>query len=108
MVDGCSIRIYDDLPFNILLERQRFMPVTRELREKGIRYRWGASGTLVVQQGDSVLTLLAQEDPKEFLKALHLPRPADRNPVTDGANPTRKRTTDKGASHKKTRLLNPP
>ncbi|CAH2277533.1 Hypothetical predicted protein [Pelobates cultripes] len=68
-VNGCSVRVYDDLPFNFLLERQRLMHVMRELQENGIRYRWGASGTLVVQQGDTILTLSVQEDPAGFLTA---------------------------------------
>ncbi|CAH2312971.1 Hypothetical predicted protein [Pelobates cultripes] len=48
---------FDDLLFSVLLKRYSFLPVTKQLRENNIQCSWGASATLVVFRGDTVLTI---------------------------------------------------
>ncbi|CAH2222377.1 Hypothetical predicted protein [Pelobates cultripes] len=62
LIANNKITVYDDLPFSVLLDRRKFVPVTRVLHDQGIRYRWGMSQTLVVQHGEAMKVLLASDD----------------------------------------------
>ncbi|CAH2312026.1 Hypothetical predicted protein [Pelobates cultripes] len=113
-VESYDIRVFDDVPFAVLLERRSFKPVTRQLRELNIHYRWGASGTLVVPYGEEVLTPSVGEDPVAFLVALLLPQCChgapgeDRTPIATGYSVTWEDSSGKKGGGQKPQQQRPP
>ncbi|CAH2314617.1 Hypothetical predicted protein [Pelobates cultripes] len=70
--EGCDIAIYGDPPFAVLTVKRQLTPVARQLREALIKYRWGVDGSLLVAQGNDILTLSSPENKETFLQRLKL------------------------------------
>uniref|UniRef100_A0A8C5M5E3 Uncharacterized protein n=1 Tax=Leptobrachium leishanense TaxID=445787 RepID=A0A8C5M5E3_9ANUR len=79
--EGSTLALYHDLPFQTLLARRRFRPVIAVLRRRGIRYRWGLAGALVVTHNNVPYTITDPETAWFDLEAAGiLPDPPELQP----------------------------
>ncbi|CAH2307208.1 Hypothetical predicted protein [Pelobates cultripes] len=78
---------YQNLTCNTLLWRRSMGPVTHQLHQAGIDYRWTIPRALTVNKEGTILRLSSLDKAERFLQALGIP-PKSRQPATSLASPS--------------------
>uniref|UniRef100_A0A8C5M0Z2 Uncharacterized protein n=1 Tax=Leptobrachium leishanense TaxID=445787 RepID=A0A8C5M0Z2_9ANUR len=62
-----QVTIYRDLSFLALAARRRFRDVTTHMRDRGLRYRWGPSGSLLILHGGTMHSVTTPDEARALL-----------------------------------------